>query len=197
MECPRCERKIPSENMKFSGEDNGETFERWICSECGLDFTVSYSSEDRISILFVCYGNICRSPMAEFVMKELARKRNLSSRIYVESCSTATEEIGSDVYPPVKDELKRRGIPFEKRSARQMTSSDYENFDYIFPVDTQNLELMERFVGNDPDGKVSLLLSHIGKKDLEDPWYTGRYSEVFDLVYEACSKILDEIQSIL
>lgn len=197
MECPVCGKKVPPENMKNNGEENGETYENWVCCECDTRFTVSYSVEKKISVLFVCYGNICRSPMAEFVMKELARERNLASRIYVESCATSTEEIGCDVYPPVKDELRRRGIPFERRKARQITSEDYDRFDYIFPVDEQNMELLMKCIGSDPDGKVSLLLSRIGKKELEDPWYTGRYSEVFDLVYKACSKILDEIQSIL
>ncbi len=147
-----------------------------------------------VNILFVCHGNICRSPMAEFVMKDLVSKRGLSGDFRIESCATSSEELGNDVYPPAKAELQRRGTPFSRRSARQMKSSDYGRFDYIVAMDRQNLRNMERFVDGDPQRKVSLMMSHAGEsRDVADPWYTGDFSRTFDDLERACSALLDEI----
>lgn len=148
----------------------------------------------KTGILFVCHGNICRSPMAEFIMKDLVDKRGLSSDFHIESCATSTEELGNDVYPPAKEELRRRGIRFEHRCARQMKSSDYGNFDYIIAMDNQNIRNMGRFVNGDPDHKVSLMMSHVGESQgVADPWYTGDFSRTFDDLERACSALLDEI----
>lgn len=150
----------------------------------------------QIGILFVCHGNICRSPMAEFIMKDLVAERGLSADFRIESCATSTEELGNDVYPPAKDELRRRGIPFEHRCARQMKSTDYERFDYIVAMDYQNLRNMERFVNGDPDGKVSLMMSHVGEtQGVADPWYTGGFSRTFDDLERVCKALLEEILS--
>ncbi len=147
-----------------------------------------------VNILFVCHGNICRSPMAEFIMKGLISNRGLSADFLVESCATSTEELGNDVYPPAKDELRRRGIPFSQRSARQMKSSDYDRFDYIVAMDNQNLRNMQRFVNGDPQHKVSLMMSHAGEdRGVADPWYTGDFSRTFDDLERACTALLDEM----
>ena len=145
-------------------------------------------------ILFVCHGNICRSPMAEFIMKDLVAKRGRSD-IYIESCATSTEELGCDVYPPAKRCLSAHGIPFERRSARQMTSDDYGRFDMIIAMDSNNLYNMRRFVGKDPDGKVSLMMEHCGRKgDVADPWYTGDFERTFEDITEACEGLLDSLE---
>ena len=145
-------------------------------------------------ILFVCHGNICRSPMAEFIMKDLVAKRGRSD-IYIESCATSTEELGCDVYPPAKRCLSAHGIPFERRSARQMTSDDYGRFDMIIAMDSNNLYNMRRFVGKDPDGKVSLMMEHCGRKgDVADPWYTGDFEMTFEDITEACEGLLDSLE---
>ena len=145
-------------------------------------------------ILFVCHGNICRSPMAEFIMKDMAAKRGLRD-LYIESCATSTEELGCDVYPPAKRCLSAHGIPFEHRSARQMTSGDYDRFDMIIAMDSWNIRNMRHFVGNDPEKKVSLMMSHCGKdKDVADPWYTGDFERTFDDITEACHGLLDSLE---
>lgn len=144
-----------------------------------------------ISILFVCHGNICRSPMAEFIMKDLVRGSGRSSEFRIESCATSTEEIGNDVYPPARRELARRGIPFTGRCARQMRSSDYDTYDLIIAMDRQNLRNLRRFVGDDPQGKVSLMMSHAGEDgDVADPWYTGDFGRTFDDIERACTALL-------
>ena len=147
-----------------------------------------------VSILFVCHGNICRSPMAEFIMKKLVADRGLSGEFRIESRATSNEEIGNDVYPPAKDELRRRGIPFSKRCARRMTSSDYNMFDFIVAMDYQNLRNMERFVNGDPEKKVSLMMSHAGEdRAVADPWYTDNFSVTYDDLRRACEGLLEEL----
>ena len=145
-------------------------------------------------VLFVCHGNICRSPMAEFIMKKLVDDRGLSEEFYIESCATSNEEIGNDIYPPAKDELRRRGTPFQKRCARRMTPADYDDFDYIVAMDHQNLRNMERFVNGDPQKKVSLMMSHAGEdRGVADPWYTDDFSATFDDLSRACEGLLEGI----
>ncbi len=146
-----------------------------------------------ISILFVCHGNICRSPMAEFVMKDLVERKGLKDSYRIESCATSNEELGHDMYPPAKDELDRRGVPYSRRAARRMTSADYGRFDLIVAMDNQNLRNMRPFVGDDPDGKVSLMMSHAGEdRGVADPWYTGDFSATYRDVLRACEGLLRE-----
>ncbi len=145
-------------------------------------------------ILFVCHGNICRSPMAEFIMKDLVAKRGMEGDFHIESCATSTEELGCDMYPPAKRELDRRGVPYARRSARQMTADDYGRFDMIIAMDRWNLRNMQRFVGGDPDGKVSLMMSHAGEdRDVDDPWYSGDFGRTFDDLTRACTRLLDSV----
>ena len=138
-----------------------------------------------IKILFVCHGNICRSPMAEFVMKDLVEKNGVSEEFEIASAATSTEEIGNPVYPPAKRKLNEHGISCEGKTARQMTKEDYTYYDYIIAMDRINIRNMTKFAGNDPDNKISLLMdftSHL--KDVADPWYTGDIETTWNDVYE-------------
>lgn len=147
-----------------------------------------------IKILFVCHGNICRSPMAEFVMKDLVNKKGMAEQFEIASAATSTEEIGNPVYPPAKRKLKEHGISCEGKTASQMTKEDYVYYDYIIAMDRINLRNMTRFVGNDPDNKVSLLMdfaSHHG--DVADPWYTGDFDATWNDVNEGCVGILNRL----
>lgn len=146
-------------------------------------------------ILFVCHGNICRSPMAEFIMKDIVRKHGFDD-VIIESCATSTEEIGNDIYPPAKRELEHHGISYKSRSARQMTSSDYGDYDYIVAMDRNNLRNMKRFVGNDPENKVSLMMDFAGEhRDVADPWYSGDFEKTFNEISEACEAFFRDILS--
>ena len=145
-------------------------------------------------ILFVCHGNICRSPMAEFIMKDMVAKRGLRD-FYIESCATSTEELGCDMYPPAKRCLTSHGIPFEHRSARQMTRGDYDRFDMIIAMDSWNIRNMKHFIGDDPGRKVSLMMSHCGKDDdVTDPWYSGDFETTYNDITEACTALLDSLE---
>ena len=130
-----------------------------------------------IKVLFLCHGNICRSPMAEFVMKDLVEKAGRASEFYIESAAVSAEELGNPVYPPARRELAHHGISCDGKTARQMTRDDYDRFDLLICMDSSNLRRMERICGGDPDGKMSRLLEHTGRfDDVADPWYTGDFS---------------------
>ena len=145
-------------------------------------------------ILFVCHGNICRSPMAEFIMRDIVKKQGLQQEFEIASCATSTEEIGNGVYPPAKRVLAQHGISCAGKTARQMTTADYEKYDYIIAMDRYNLRNMARFVGDDPRGKVSLLMSHTNRPgDVADPWYTGDFDTTWDDIFEGCTALLKEI----
>lgn len=152
--------------------------------------------EKKIRLLFVCHGNICRSPMAEFVMKALAAKAGLAERLEIASAATSTEEIGNPVYPPAQRKLAEHGIGCAGKTARQMTRRDYEAYDYLIAMDRNNLRNMQRFVGSDPAGKVSLLMDHTARPgDVADPWYTGDFSTTWRDVAEGCRGLLKAITS--
>ena len=147
-----------------------------------------------IKILFVCHGNICRSPMAEFVMKDLVNKKGMADQFEIASAATSTEEIGNPVYPPAKRKLKEHGISCEGKTARQMTKADYAYYDYIIAMDRFNLRNMTRFAGNDPDNKVSLLMDFTNRPgDVADPWYTDDFDVTWNDVYEGCVGILKKL----
>ena len=145
-----------------------------------------------IKILFICHGNICRSPMAEFVMKYLVSENGLQKDYYIESAATTTEEIGNEIYPPAKRKLTAMGIPFSRRGARRMTRADYSRFDYIIGMDEENLYDMRRICGGDPEKKISLLLDWTPRKgqNVADPWYTGNFDITYDDIMEGCRAIL-------
>ena len=149
-----------------------------------------------IRVLFVCHGNICRSPMAEFVMKDMVKKRGLDDRFEIASAATSREEIGNPVYPPARRMLARHGIECGGHHARQMTREDYDRYDYIIGMDRANLRNICRITGGDPMGKVSLLLDHTSRpgQEVADPWYTGDFDETWQDVSEGCTGLLAEME---
>ena len=150
-----------------------------------------------IKILFVCHGNICRSPMAEFVMKRMVKENNLSDEFEIASAATSTEELGNPVYPPARKIMAEHGISCAGKTARQMTAEDYEYCDYIVAMDTNNLRNMKRFVGTDPQSKVSLLMEHTGdSRDVKDPWYTGDFEATWEDVNAGCRALLEKLKNV-
>ena len=144
-----------------------------------------------IKVLFVCHGNICRSPMAEFVMKDLVRRKGIAKDFEIASAATSTEEIGNPVYPPARRKLAEHGISCSGKTARQMTMGDYVHFDYLIGMDNWNLRNMRRMTRNDPDGKIHSLLSFAGKDaEVADPWYTGDFEATWQDVNEGCEALL-------
>ena len=144
-----------------------------------------------IRVLFVCLGNICRSPMAEFIMKSIISERGLSDRFYIASAATSTEEIwngvGNPVYPPAKRELAKHGISCEGKRAVQITKADYGKYDYILGMEERNIRNILRIVGKDPEHKVKLLLDYSDHpRDIADPWYTGNFESTYRDVVEGC-----------
>lgn len=151
--------------------------------------------ERRASILFVCLGNICRSPMAEFVMKKLIADAGLEQRITVASAATSNWEIGNDIHTGSQGVMRRHGIPFEKRQARLITRKDYDVYDYLIGMEQENLWDMKRILGGDPEEKMRLLLSFTGKdRDIADPWYTGDFESTYADVLEGCEALLEHLK---
>ena len=142
-------------------------------------------------ILFVCHGNICRSPMAEFMMKQLVRNRGLEDEFEIVSVATSTEEIGNDRYPPAQRCLRAHGVPFEHRGARQITKADFNRFDRIFVMDSNNLRWLRMLGFNEKDEKVRLLMSLVGEeRDVADPWYTGDFERTYNDIAKALPRLL-------
>ena len=146
-----------------------------------------------IRILFICHGNICRSPMAEYVMKKLVKDAGLERRFEIASAATSREEIGNPVYPPAQRELARHGIGCKGHAARQMTRADYDHYDYLVAMEPYNIRNMLR-ITEDPDGKMRLLMSFAGSDaPIDDPWYTGRFAEVYGQIEEGCRAMLEAL----
>ena len=148
-----------------------------------------------IKVLFVCHGNICRSPIAEFVMKDMVTKRSIADKFYIASAATSTEEIwngiGNPVYPPAKRELAKHGISCEGKRAVQITRADYGKYDYILGMEQRNIRNILRIVGKDPEGKVKRLLDYSDDpRDIADPWYTGNFESTYRDVLEGCEGFL-------
>ena len=147
-----------------------------------------------MKILFVCHGNICRSPMAEFVMKGLVKKAGLASQFYIESAATSREEIGNPVYPPARRKLAEHWISCDGHAARQLTNADYENYDLLIGMDSANLRNMHRICGGDPDGKLHLLMDYTDRPgDVADPWYTGDFEATWQDALAGCQGLLKEL----
>ena len=138
-------------------------------------------------ILFVCHGNICRSPMAEFVMKDLVNKAGRSQEFHIASAAASREEIGNPIYPPARQELMKHGVACEGHAAHQITRQELEEYDLIYYLDGQNARYLRRLFGDDA-AKCQPLLSH----DVADPWYTGDFVATWNDVLEGCSRILEE-----
>ena len=144
-----------------------------------------------IKILFICHGNICRSPMAEFVMKDLVRKAGADTEFFIASAATSTEEIGNPVYQPARRKLAEHGIGCSGKTARQLRREDYDRFDLLIGMDGANLRNMRRICGGDPEGKLSLLLDWAGRSgDVADPWYTGDFEATWRDVAAGCAALL-------
>lgn len=142
-------------------------------------------------VLFICHGNICRSPMAEFVMKDLVRKAELAEEFSIASAATSTEEIGNPIYPPARRKLAEHGIVCAGKTARQLRREDYDRFDLLIGMDGANLRNMRRICGGDPEGKLSLLLDWTGHPgDVADPWYTGDFEATWRDVFAGCQALL-------
>mgnify|MGYP003447915966 FL=1 len=147
-----------------------------------------------IKVMFVCLGNICRSPMAEFVLKDLVRKKGLENEFYIESSATSYEEVGNDVHYGTVKKLNLLGIPVEHRSARRITKEDYLKFDYIIGMEERNIQNIIRIVGEDKDGKISRLLDFSkNPRDISDPYYTGNFDKTYEDILEGCKAFLEKI----
>lgn len=146
-----------------------------------------------IKILFICHGNICRSPMAEYVMKKLVKDAGREAEFEIASAATSREEIGNPVYPPAQRELAKHGISCRGHAARQMTPADYDYYDYLVAMEPYNIRNMLR-ITDDPAGKMRLLMSFTGSDEgIDDPWYTGRFAEVYRQIEMGCRAMLNEL----
>lgn len=154
-------------------------------------------------ILFVCHGNICRSPMAEFVFKRLVRRAGLEDAFEVASAATSDEEVGNPVYPLAKRTLAEHGIGCPGKTARQLTPDDYDRYDMLIGMDSQNLANMRLLFGGDPDGKLSLLLDHTPEsdtkhhgRDVSDPWYTRKFNIAWDDINTGCTALFEKLTAV-
>jgi protein-tyrosine phosphatase len=148
-----------------------------------------------MKILFVCHGNICRSPMAEFIMKDLVKKAGLEDQFHIESAATSTEEIGNPVYPPARRKLAEHGINCAGKTARQLQNRDYKVYDLLIGMDRANIRNINRICSGDPDGKIHLLMEYTDrpKAEVADPWYTGDFEATWRDVLDGCQGILNSL----
>ena len=146
-------------------------------------------------IMFVCHGNICRSTMAEFVFKYLARQQGLEAAFFVDSAATSTEELGNPVHPGTRRKLAQMGIPCGDHRARQLRKDEYGKFDLLVGMDEANLRNMRRILGGDPEGKIHGLLDYAGRpgESIADPWYTGNFDETYEDVLAGCQGLLEHL----
>lgn len=173
----------------------------------------SQGKDNRFNVLFVCHGNICRSPMAEFILKDMVRKAVAEAEksgkdegvsvkgpdspvsLYVESAAVSREEIGNPIYPPAKRCLSGHGVPFDSgKTARQVVAADYERFDLIVCMDEWNIRLLKRIIPSDPAGKIRLMMSFAGvNRDVADPWYTGDFEKTYQDLMVGCRALLEKL----
>ena len=147
-----------------------------------------------IKVLFVCHGNICRSPMAEYLFKDMVKRMGKENDFLINSAATSREEIGNPVHHGTRKKLAEFGITCSDKRAIQMTSHDYESYDYILAMDSFNLRNMRPFVGNDPEGKVHLLLDYAGGGDIADPWYTGNFDDTYNDIMKGLKGFISHLQ---
>lgn len=148
-----------------------------------------------IKILFICHGNICRSPMGEFIMKKMLKEAGLGDKVKVDSVAATRDEIGNDMYPPAKDKLRKEGVPFKPRQARLLTRKDYEENDYLIAMDQENLDDIRYLVGEDKDHKVHLMMDFAGEhREVADPWYTRNFDVTYDDLVKGCTGLLRDVR---
>lgn len=150
-----------------------------------------------IKVLFICHGNICRSPMAEYVMKHLVQQNGIKEQVEIASAATSTEEIGNPVYPPARRKLAEHGISCEGHAARQLQKSDYHHYDLLIGMDHANIRNMNRICGGDAAGKIHLLMDYSSRpgKEVADPWYTGDFEATWQDVLEGCQGLLNIVKA--
>lgn len=149
----------------------------------------------KVRILFVCLGNICRSPMAEFVMKHLVLEARLQDRVEIDSAATSRCEVGNDIHRGSQAKMRQMGIPFAHRQARALTREDYVKYDLLIGMDAENIWDMKRICGGDPEGKICLLLSFAGlERDIADPWYTGNFDDTYHDILRGCRGLLEQLK---
>ena len=147
-----------------------------------------------VRVLFVCYGNICRSPMAEYVFKKMVDEEGLSTSFEIASKAVSREEIGNDIYPPAKKILDKYNVPYDRHYASQITIEDYEYYDYFIGMDTTNINMMVRMFDGDKEHKVYRLMDFTdNKKDIKDPWYTGDFETTYQDIIDGCKGLLEYI----
>lgn len=147
-----------------------------------------------IKILFVCHGNICRSPMAECVLKHMVKNQGRAGDFFVDSAATSREEIGNPIYPPAVRKLKAEGVPLTGHRAVQMTREDYDKYDLLLAADSANVRNMTRIAGGDPERKIRRLLDYTNRpRDIADPWYTGNFDITYDDIVEGCEALLKQL----
>ena len=147
-----------------------------------------------IKVLFICHGNICRSTMAQFVFQDMVNKKGVADKFYIDSAATSREEIGNSTHWGTVNKLKKVGVPVLSHKAKQITKKDYDEFDYIIAMDSNNIRNLNRLLNGDPEGKVSKLLSFAGSgRDIADPWYTGNFDVTYDDIVEGCTALLNKM----
>ncbi len=162
--------------------------------------SIEYNAMKPIRIMFVCHGNICRSPMAELVMKNLVKREGMADQFYIASSATSTEEIwngiGNPIYPPARAELAKHGLSNEEKRAVQLRREDYASYDLFVGMDSANIRNMYRILGGDPEGKIQKLMDYTGKGgDVADPWYSDRFDIAYRDIAEGCRALLNHLIS--
>jgi protein-tyrosine phosphatase len=147
-----------------------------------------------VKIMFVCHGNICRSPMAEFVFRHMVKDKHILDKFIIASSATSREEIGNSVHHGTKRKLREVGISCDGKTAVQLTKKDYKNYDYIICMESYNMKNVLKIIGEDKEGKVHRLLDFsTPSRDIADPWYTGNFDETYKDIVEGCTALLDYI----